>query len=112
MERLGLRFGAGLEAGGAPVVGREREADAECEKAFGGEFGLDVRFDVGFDVVRFGIGLLGPATSGDGRGEVFVCAVGFGGLSEGGGLVLGLRVGGGNGRGVSMGRGCRDAEPF
>lgn len=33
IDMLGLRLGSGL-LGGAPVVGRESDADAECETAF------------------------------------------------------------------------------
>lgn len=66
---------------------------------------------LGSEVVRAGIGPGAPGL-GDGSGEVLVCAVGFGGLRDGGGRVLGLSVGGGRGIGVRTGRGWREAEPF
>ena len=104
---LGLRFGDGFAVGAEAVWGRgvEREAWAEWEGALGG------RLEVGVEVVRSGM-VPGPSRVkvGEGSGEVYV--VGFGGVSEGGGRVLGFSVGGGRGRGVSWGRGWRMMLPF
>lgn len=43
---------------------------------------------------------------------MLVCVMAFGGFSDSGGRVLGLRVGGGSGMGVKTGKGCRAAEPL
>lgn len=101
MLMLGLRFGAGLVGGTEELTGLDKLADAECDIGFTGR--------PLFEVVRCGI-VLGFGGLGDGKGDVLVWAVGFGGLRLGGGRVLGLRVGGGRGRGVRTGRGCRAIE--
>jgi hypothetical protein len=93
MLRLGLRcLRRGREEGGvadvvaAAVVGRRaavvREVEAKWEDRLAG---------------------IGSRGVGELCGLVMEWEVGFGGLSDGGGLVLGLSVGGGSGIGVSMG---------
>lgn len=77
----------------------DNEALAECEMGFIGFFELDAVGDALSEEVPI-------------YGEVLVCAMGFGGFSEGGGRVVGLRVGGGRGMGCSAASGCRNAEPL
>lgn len=89
-ERLGERcFSFGCEGPGTDI-----DADAECE----------IGFTVDCDLLRLANE---SANSIEGAvGEKFARVVGFGASRDIGGFVLGLKIGGDNGRGVSEEKVC------